>query len=93
VINFYRVGRTGRYKLLNCLECNPPTTVAVLTKAHMRIQHNMTKEEYCKKHPEHAHPTCWGDLNPDRREYKQWRGEGRFETRSTQTKTKPSSGS
>ena len=71
MINHYLVGRTGRYELLYCKECG--TTVAVLTKAHMRIKHNMTKEEYCRKHPEHSHAPCWGDLNPNRKEYEGWR--------------------
>lgn len=77
MINHYRIGRVGKFKLLMCLECNPPEPKAILTKTHMRIYHNMTKEEYCKTHPEHSHAVCWGDLNPDRAEYKWWRKEAK----------------
>ena len=45
--------------MVNCGICGD--TVDILTKAHLRIKHNMTKEEYLKLHPEHNNPKYWGD--------------------------------
>ena len=36
--------------------------VEVLTKAHMRLRHNMTKAGYLELHPEHNQPGYWASI-------------------------------
>ena len=46
--------------LVACGECG--ASVDVLTKTHMRIQHNMTKARYLELHPEHDQPQFWAAI-------------------------------
>lgn len=47
---------------MNCGLCGE--TKDLLTKAHLRIKHNMTKAEYLKLHPEHDLARYWGEAKP-----------------------------
>ena len=56
--------------MVNCGICGD--TVDILTKAHLRIKHNMTKEEYLKLHPEHNNPKYWAEANQLRINGSRW---------------------
>ena len=45
---------------VQCGICKKP--MDLLTKAHMRIQHGLTREEYLQLHPEHRDIKYWGDI-------------------------------
>jgi predicted transcriptional regulator len=46
------------YPTVRCLECGEIRYI--MTKNHLETAHNMTKQEYLKKHKEHRPSEFWG---------------------------------
>lgn len=43
--------------IIRCGICGQ--SLEVMTKAHLRIRHNMTREQYLSRYPEHAADAYW----------------------------------
>ena len=56
--------------IVNCALCGESKDL--LTKMHLRIKHNMSKEEYLRLHPEHDQARYWGEANQLRVSGSRW---------------------